>query len=893
DPETKQIRLTQKLLIIGQRAITETNLVESALDIMRELRDQVVDTVLIGVREGGEVVVLDEAMGSRMFCFVSKLGYRVPAYCSAPGKAMLAFLPEKERDTVLAATKLVRFNERTITGKEELRRELATIVEKGYAFDVVSDKEPLTAEFLRQFNTVVLGGLDDFNSGRYYSPGGIHLLNTAANVKLLQSYVAEGGGLVVVPLMLKLAWIILVALPLRLLAVEEFIIEAKDFDAGNVRVSLKGQGFADEHSCIWHGDGWPDRVEYVFEFPLAGDYTLSALYAAQDSRPVEISVDGKKVHTGFANVTGSWQTKTAKWEKQCTLRIERGQHNIALQRDDAFPHICALRFDVPDGVKLTCLSAEQRAAHAHQARMQTSLAPLNDLNVEAVRLAIDDMEKSFPGRYDAATHRKAVAEFEQQRAELVKAGKEISPDALKKITAGISTALLANPLLDFDKLLVVRRTGNNGFLHANYLCHASMPRTGYDNEIAVLTNLRGEPKLERLYKPTDDRVLRDVHLDFDGDRLLFSSIDDNKRWAVFQIRRDGTGFQQLTPTNYPDLDFFDACYLPNGKLIVASTANYQGVPCLNGDPQVASLYLLDPATGKLRQLTFDQDHGNDPVVLNDGRVSYQRWEYSDIPHYFSRRRMTMNPDGTSQLALYGSNSWFPTAFRFAKPVPDHPTRMVGIISGHHDHADCGRMALINPALAGKYPFRYRPTSKEWGEEGKPIAVTPDILPAEQTGFLQLIPGRGKTVAGTVCDAIISHHYRKESPTLTTHPYPLSSKYFLVTMKTPQSPWGIYLVDIFDNATLIADLPHIADLFEPQPFVARTHPPVIPDRIVPDSKTAEVHIANIYSGPGLNGVPRGTINNVRVFAYHFGYLNRAGFGVIGTESGWDVKRILGT
>ena len=104
-------------------------------------------------------------------------------------------------------------------------------------------------------------------------------------------------------------------------------------------------------------------------------------------------------------------------------------------------------------------------------------------------------------------------------------------------------------------------------------------------------------------------------------------------------------------------------------------------------------------------------------MLNDGRVLYQRWEYSDIPHYFSRRRMSMNPDGTGQLALYGSNSWFPTAFRFARPVPDHPTRLVGIISGHHDHGDCGRLAVLDPGLAGGYPFRYRPASKEWGVEG--------------------------------------------------------------------------------------------------------------------------------------------------------------------------------
>ncbi|MCX6911269.1 MAG: hypothetical protein NTY01_24950, partial [Verrucomicrobia bacterium] len=259
----------------------------------------------------------------------------------------------------------------------------------------------------------------------------------------------------------------------------------------------------------------------------------------------------------------------------------------------------------------------------------------------------------------------------------------------------------------------------------------------------------------------------------------------------------------------------------------------------------------------------------------------------------SRRRMSMNPDGTGQLALYGSNSWFPTAFRFAKPVPDHPSRLVGIISGHHDHGDCGRMALMDPALAGAYPFRCRPASKEWGEEGKPIAVTPEILPAEQTGFLQLIPGRGKPVAGTVCDAIINHHYFKEQPSLTTHPRPLSSKYFLVSMKpTPQSLWGIYLVDVFDNATLVAEFEGAA-LFEPQPLVARARPPVIPDRIVPESRTAEIHIADIYSGPGLQGVPRGTVKSLRVFAYHFGYLNKAGFDLIGINSGWDVKRILGT
>ncbi|NLC81100.1 MAG: IclR family transcriptional regulator [Lentisphaerae bacterium] len=135
DAETKQIRLTNKLLLTGQRALTETNLIENALDIMREMRDRVVDTVLIGVRDGSEFVVLDQVIGTRMFCFVAKLGYRIGLYCSAPGKAILAALPKKERENVMAAIRFERHTERTITSQAKLKIELEDVVKKGYAFD--------------------------------------------------------------------------------------------------------------------------------------------------------------------------------------------------------------------------------------------------------------------------------------------------------------------------------------------------------------------------------------------------------------------------------------------------------------------------------------------------------------------------------------------------------------------------------------------------------------------------------------------------------------------------------------------------------------------------------------------------------------------------------------
>ncbi len=80
----------------------------------------------------------------------------------------------------------------------EVAKDLAA---KGCLVRTVDDREPLTADYLRQFNAVVVVGLRDFNGGGYYSVGGINLLNTARNIALLQQYVQDGGGLLFVPVM--------------------------------------------------------------------------------------------------------------------------------------------------------------------------------------------------------------------------------------------------------------------------------------------------------------------------------------------------------------------------------------------------------------------------------------------------------------------------------------------------------------------------------------------------------------------------------------------------------------------------------------------------------------------------------------------------------------------
>ena len=341
-------------------------------------------------------------------------------------------------------------------------------------------------------------------------------------------------------------------------------------------------------------------------------------------------------------------------------------------------------------------------------------------NAAAARLAVEDLGKS--AGYDIVRHRAAVETLAFRREE-TKASLDGSDATMQKeaevLIEAVRAALLSNPLLDFDRIVAVRRTldaqiarkglgKEMGFLNLNPFNHADMRRSGWSNDIVTVSNLRGTPKIESVFRPATTAIVRDLELDFDGQRLLFSGINASNCWALFEIAPDGSGLAEVTPPTYADVDWFDGCYTPDGRIVMLGTAAYQGLPCVHGSLPVAMLYQLDRKTGLIRQLTFEQDSDYTPTVMNDGRVVYTRWEYSDLQHYWSRILMTMNPDGTSQLSLYGSNSYFPTVLHQCRAIPNDAHQLVGIVGGHHDVPEIGRLVLFDPTLSRAYPFVYDP-----------------------------------------------------------------------------------------------------------------------------------------------------------------------------------------
>ncbi|MHC4399885.1 MAG: SUMF1/EgtB/PvdO family nonheme iron enzyme [Planctomycetota bacterium] len=492
------------------------------------------------------------------------------------------------------------------------------------------------------------------------------------------------------------------------------------------------------------------------------------------------------------------------------------------------------------------------AAKRPKAAARRPIAGADEPELAAVREAVADLMETFGDRYAGGP------EFFSRLNALETADRAGDDSVGSELRALRREALLMNPLFDFDELVLLKRKRGQLGLPTNHQCNPCLPRTGYDNEIAVLRPSDPEGKLRTLFRPKRGRYVGEIDLDFDAGRLLFT-MPDERTWQIHEIGVDGTGLRQVSREE-PDVDNFDACYLPDGRIVFASTASFTGVPCWHGKERACSLYVMNADGSAVRQLCYDQDLDLHPAVLSNGQVVYSRWDYTGIMHIYLRLLMVMNPDGTAQRAVYGSNSYYPNALYYPRAVPGAPGKLAAILSGYHGVNRMGELVLID-------------TTKGW---------------FEADGIVQRMAHRGEPAVPVVRDALVDRSWPK-----FLHPYPLSEKHFITAAQlTQKASWGIYLVDVFDNVVpLIVDAEF--DFFEPIPVKKTVKPPVLPDRVDPSRDDAVVYLHDVYAGPGLAGVPRGAVKRLRVAAYHFGFPGMAGPDKIGRAGPWEAMRILGT
>ena len=139
---SRKYRLGLKVTDLGMSVLNSTGLREHAHEYLEELRQRTSYTTSLAVLDGAEILYVDRARSFRRRQGKIDLGLapgsRLPAYCTAMGKLLLANLPESEQHEVLMEMTLTKQGPNTIRSKKGLLTELGQIREDGFA---VNDQE--------------------------------------------------------------------------------------------------------------------------------------------------------------------------------------------------------------------------------------------------------------------------------------------------------------------------------------------------------------------------------------------------------------------------------------------------------------------------------------------------------------------------------------------------------------------------------------------------------------------------------------------------------------------------------------------------------------------------------------------------------------------------------
>jgi hypothetical protein len=352
-------------------------------------------------------------------------------------------------------------------------------------------------------------------------------------------------------------------------------------------------------------------------------------------------------------------------------------------------------------------------------------------------------------------------------------------------------------------------------------------------------------------------VFRDPDVSYDGRRILFSWKKSARGddYHLYEMDVQTRRVRQLTSGK--GAADYEGIYLPNGDIMFSSTRCFQNVDCWH--VSVSNMFLMDRDGRCMRRVGFDQVHTNYPQVHpHSGLVTYTRWEYNDRGQIYPQPLFQMRPDGSRQTEFYANNSYFPTTILHARGIPN-TGKVLAVLSGHHTHQR-GKLAIIDPSMGR--------------QEASGVTL---VAPVEKLEGVIKVDRYGQT----------GDQWQ--------YPYPLDEENYLVTFRPAgQRRFGIYFMNSRGERVLLASDPAVS-CNQPVPLHPRPLPPQPFSPADWRRKTGAYIIQDIYHGPGLEGIPRGTVKKVRVVALDFMATDigrKHGPSTISDLAAWDVKAVLG-
>lgn len=428
-----------------------------------------------------------------------------------------------------------------------------------------------------------------------------------------------------------------------------------------------------------------------------------------------------------------------------------------------------------------------------------------------------------------------------------------------------------NPLLDFDRMLFIDQPYPQGAEWRHQARHRNGMMAVPGGRLLVLDGLQPGGAIKKL-APENPGAFWKPDVSFDGRRILFCyKAEDESGFHLYEINADGTGLRQLTDSDYDDID---PIYLPDGKIIFSTTRCNTYVRCM---PYTYSYVLArcDADGGNLYLISTNNEPDWLPTLLDDGRVIFSRWEYTDKALWRIQSLWTINPDGTNINTFWGNQSVWPDHLTEAQPIPGS-SRVMFTGVAHHDWF-AGSIGILDTRKGFNFPAGLTKVTCDvaWPECGEPP-----------------IDAREKET-----------YHASGKYSAYKSPYPLSEEDFLVSACGLDDKFRLYLMDVYGNRELIYE--GAFNIWHAMPLRPRPVPPHQIDRVAwpgTGANRTPVEPALFYSADIYQNVPdlpRGSVKYVRVLQIDSktasSWVRDSRFSGPGTSILQDdgVKRILGT
>jgi IclR family pca regulon transcriptional regulator len=145
-PDARLFRLTTKVLDLGFNAIAHSDLRTQARPILRGLLGEINEAASVGVLDGASVLYIERMQaGLARLGVDTRIGSRVPAYATAIGHAVLAWLPRASQIAILESQPRPQLTATTQTKLDALLARLVDVKRRGYA---VSNQETVTGLYV-------------------------------------------------------------------------------------------------------------------------------------------------------------------------------------------------------------------------------------------------------------------------------------------------------------------------------------------------------------------------------------------------------------------------------------------------------------------------------------------------------------------------------------------------------------------------------------------------------------------------------------------------------------------------------------------------------------------------------------------------------------------------